>query len=388
MQNALNSNFLFNLFFDDLKLSPTEFTLYYLIRQIYFFWGDTEGCYVSNEFISEKINVSVSTVKRTLERLKELKLITTDTVKLKDGFNRRYIYPLEDNVLILTAEQVRTERDNLRAKVQTKVQNEPRAKGQNEPIDNIHILNNFKDIRKEYKEKNKLELRRDRQAISCESDFNSEVEIESESDVSDSSDSTGISDLTSLLANSEAQQILEGSIPLRSEQQAARPPLPLAGDFSSKCPGNPARKKSNGGEPIPTLGLEEKNGLSERKHGEFELTTNPSNDTIKTTWNRIAEEYGLPQVSAMTESRSRKAKAAIKACGGIDKWSEGIRSQLEKSAFHRGENDRGWRANFDYYSRSEKALAALETIGTRSPAKKSSFEEALEILYGDETWKQ
>lgn len=382
----LNDSTLRKILINGCKLSPAEERLFFTIREIYFFWGSEHACYATNDVLVNETNMPIGTVRRALKSLEEKKLISLKYEKTKGFVEKRNIFPLEDEKL---AEKYPLKPDHHDQCDQRNDDQYDQRKGfhhdQYDQRTMINMISVEPFHHDQYDHINNHRYILNNQSLNNIHDHvdNSEVETESEIELSDSSHSTGIPDLTSLLANSDAQQILEGSRPLTPQQPAGSPPFPLECDSFSKSVRNHAQKKSNGGEPRSLLGGEEKIDLSERKPIDLELTTNPTNATIQSTWNGIAQQYGLPQVSVMTESRSRKAKAAIKACGGIDKWGEGIRSQLEKSAFHRGENDRGWRATFDYYSRSDKALAALETIGTRSPAKKSSFEDALELLYGN-----
>jgi len=63
-------------------------------------------------------------------------------------------------------------------------------------------------------------------------------------------------------------------------------------------------------------------------------------------WNATAERVGLKSVRKFTPQRQRKLLTRIKQ-NTIDEFTEAI-SAIERSPFLRGENDRGWRADFDW----------------------------------------
>lgn len=63
-------------------------------------------------------------------------------------------------------------------------------------------------------------------------------------------------------------------------------------------------------------------------------------------WNATAEPLGLPIVRKMTPERRKKIKTFLRR-HGVDDITEGI-AAIHRSPFLRGENDRGWRADFDW----------------------------------------
>lgn len=62
-------------------------------------------------------------------------------------------------------------------------------------------------------------------------------------------------------------------------------------------------------------------------------------------WNDMAGRLGLSKAK-LTPDRRRKLNARIRQ-HGVEDWTEAI-SAVERSSFLRGENDRGWRADFDF----------------------------------------
>ena len=76
-------------------------------------------------------------------------------------------------------------------------------------------------------------------------------------------------------------------------------------------------------------------------------------------WNTFAAATGLPGVQKVTKARDRACQARLRDCGGLDGW----RAALEKirgSPFLMGENDRGWKANFDFLVREKNFVKLME----------------------------
>ena len=63
-------------------------------------------------------------------------------------------------------------------------------------------------------------------------------------------------------------------------------------------------------------------------------------------WQTRMVPLGFPAIRKMTAQRERQLKARLKD-STIEDWQRAM-DALERSAFCRGENDRGWRADFDF----------------------------------------
>lgn len=115
-----------------LGLNPTQILI---LAQVIEFNTNTGDCFISNEQLASMFGVSVSTIKRELDKLEALGYITRETKNVKGGKERHI-------------------RLNLNLVEDNKAQNEPWTrlnlnldKGQNEPIkDNIKD-NSLKDNR-------------------------------------------------------------------------------------------------------------------------------------------------------------------------------------------------------------------------------------------------
>lgn len=73
-------------------------------------------------------------------------------------------------------------------------------------------------------------------------------------------------------------------------------------------------------------------------------------------WNEFCGP--LPKVKKTNSARSRKAASKIKE-HSVDEWRE-IIQKITASKFCIGNNDRGWKATFDWLLQSETALKVLE----------------------------
>lgn len=94
----------------------------------------------------------------------------------------------------------------------------------------------------------------------------------------------------------------------------------------------------------------------------------PSPDDLVRIWN---ENRGvLPAVAKLTEKRRRAARARLADVPDLEVWG-GIVRKLASCPFTRGENDRGWVADFDYFLRPETIVKAAEgKYDRRGPAQK------------------
>lgn len=75
-------------------------------------------------------------------------------------------------------------------------------------------------------------------------------------------------------------------------------------------------------------------------------------------WNSMAERTGLPAVKSLTNERVRRLKARI-SDHGPDRVLEAIKA-VGKSRFCLGDNDRGWRADFDFVLQPKSCARLIE----------------------------
>jgi len=83
------------------------------------------------------------------------------------------------------------------------------------------------------------------------------------------------------------------------------------------------------------------------------------NQDAKDLWNQMAERAGLAKVQRLTETRRKALAARLKECDGLEGWKDAL-AKVEASPFLTGENDRNWKADFDFVVRSAKFTKIME----------------------------
>jgi hypothetical protein len=75
-------------------------------------------------------------------------------------------------------------------------------------------------------------------------------------------------------------------------------------------------------------------------------------------WHERMVPLGFPRIAKMTGDRERKLRARLKD-STLEEWLRAF-AALERSSFCRGENDRGWRADFDFLLQPKSFTKLLE----------------------------
>lgn len=81
-------------------------------------------------------------------------------------------------------------------------------------------------------------------------------------------------------------------------------------------------------------------------------------EEILEAWQVRMVPQGFPPVRKMTAQRTRQLRARLRD-STFDEWQQAM-AALERSAFCRGENDRGWRADFDFLLQPKSFTGLLE----------------------------
>jgi hypothetical protein len=84
----------------------------------------------------------------------------------------------------------------------------------------------------------------------------------------------------------------------------------------------------------------------------------PTESEIIEAWNQRMVPQGFSAVRRITPDRKRHLKARIRE-STFDDWQRAF-AAIERSAFCRGENDRGWRANFDFLLQPKSFTKLIE----------------------------
>jgi len=81
---------------------------------------------------------------------------------------------------------------------------------------------------------------------------------------------------------------------------------------------------------------------------------------IVETWNDMAPQYGLPVVRGkLSEARRRSCAARIREHPDRETWAIAFRS-ITESKWLQGDNDRGWRADFDFLVQAKSFTKLIE----------------------------
>lgn len=76
-------------------------------------------------------------------------------------------------------------------------------------------------------------------------------------------------------------------------------------------------------------------------------------------FNEMAARIGIPSVQKLSETRKKHLGARLKDIDGIDGWKIAL-EKLEASSFCKGNNDRGWKADFDFLIRESSFIKLME----------------------------
>lgn len=88
-------------------------------------------------------------------------------------------------------------------------------------------------------------------------------------------------------------------------------------------------------------------------------------DEVLEGWNELAANHGLAQVRKLTDQRRRKVQAQAKRFSVPD-W-QAVFAKISQSPFLKGENDRGWRCDFDFILSEQNFVKTLEGKYDRQP---------------------
>jgi hypothetical protein len=82
-------------------------------------------------------------------------------------------------------------------------------------------------------------------------------------------------------------------------------------------------------------------------------------DEAASRWNEMAERAGLARVVLLNDTRRGALKRRLAECGGLDGWDTALK-RVENSPFLTGDNDRGWKIDFDTLLKPAKFTKLME----------------------------
>ena len=83
-------------------------------------------------------------------------------------------------------------------------------------------------------------------------------------------------------------------------------------------------------------------------------------EDVVEAWNDLADARGLAKIARITENRRRQIKARIREYQPED-WSTAL-AAIYNSKFLCGENDRGWKADFDFLLQPKSFVKLIEGV--------------------------
>lgn len=76
-------------------------------------------------------------------------------------------------------------------------------------------------------------------------------------------------------------------------------------------------------------------------------------------WNSLADELGLTKIGKLTDARRRRAQCRIRQYPEVESWQRAFAS-IRGSPFLRGQNERGWKADFDFILQDKSFTKLVE----------------------------
>ena len=76
--------------------------------------------------------------------------------------------------------------------------------------------------------------------------------------------------------------------------------------------------------------------------------------------NAVLAKHGLPQIAKLNDDRKAKLKQRVAEAGSFQNFVEEVDRALASSSFLRGDNNRGWRADFDFFLQKSKWQKVVE----------------------------
>ena len=113
---------------------------------------------------------------------------------------------------------------------------------------------------------------------------------------------------------------------------------------------DPATGRANGAAPAPGEDAEPPMPLfpdAEAAETPAAVSEQVAIDAAVEAWNVFAKDHKLPSITTVTDRRRKRLAGRLKDCGGIAGWHAAL-AMIPKSSFLLGNNDRGWKANFNW----------------------------------------
>jgi len=143
---------------------------------------------------------------------------------------------------------------------------------------------------------------------------------------------------------------------------------------------------------VPEQGTGNREQGKEKKEGfadaNLDLTPLDELEAAFSAWNTNAEQHGLSKAQKFDPRRKAQTRARLKECGGLAGWDCAL-AKVAASPFLLGKNDRGFRADFDFFITTKNFTKLMEggfDPGVGSPGSRSmndAFDELEAQQRGD-----
>ena len=87
-------------------------------------------------------------------------------------------------------------------------------------------------------------------------------------------------------------------------------------------------------------------------------------------YNQLAWQTGWPKAIALSKPRAAKLKARLAEAGGLDGWCDALQ-KAAGNTFMAGDNERGWRADLDFFLQQKSFTKLIEGSYDRQPTSNS-----------------
>lgn len=148
--------------------------------------------------------------------------------------------------------------------------------------------------------------------------------------------------------NKEAAEARWGAKPQKNKE-----PHNANADASASANG-----QANGYAPPPLPPCSNEQITSSNEDSSAEADAPLTETEVLEAWQARMVPQGFPPVRKMTTARKRQLRARLRD-STFDEWQQAM-GALERSSFCRGENDRGWRADFDFLLQPKSFTKLLE----------------------------
>lgn len=109
--------------------------------------------------------------------------------------------------------------------------------------------------------------------------------------------------------------------------------------------------------------------LSRRLSKDNHIVASEVSDAFQ-AYNDLAEQANWPKAKALSKPRAAKLKARLADAGGLDGWCDALQ-RAAGNPFMSGDNERGWRADLDFFLRQSSFTKLIEGSYDRQPTSNS-----------------